>query len=464
MDLSRQHFSGRTFLTGLGVVLVGDVRTVATSAPLHVRPTGRKGYGHLIPDPAGLLSLPEGFSYTVVTDAGATQLDSGEPTPQRHAGMATFPRTEGGCVIVYNHKIEVGHHARFQVPRRRGLTYDEAAPGGCTVVEVDDRGRRIGERVGLAGTSANGAGGSTPWNTWLSCEKTEDRAGQNGLLLDHGYVFEVDPYQRGANRSPKPIKALGRFAHEAVIVDLGTGHIYQTEDAASPNGLFYRYTPPASAFPLGPDKLHTLGDTGGILEAMKASAPSGEHMDDLSQAIEIGTKYHVEWVAVQDRNAATTSIRKQFTDGQVTRVRKLEGAWWDQDGYYFVSGYTTTGSPATPHDGQVWCYDPLAATIELRLRFAYDDSDLRDGRITVCPYSGLVLAADISSRHQLAGATVDGATFSLARNELIVGTADEPEFSEFCGPVYSPSGEFLFVNVPEPGITYAINGPWARDW
>ena len=44
-------------------------------------------------------------------------------------------------------------------------------------------------------------------------------------------MFEVDPYDPEANRDPKPIKALGRFAHESVAVDPHTGVIYETEDA-----------------------------------------------------------------------------------------------------------------------------------------------------------------------------------------------------------------------------------------
>src|SRR5256885_115775 len=81
------------------------------------------------------------------------------------------------------------------------LAYDPAASGGCTVVEV--RRDHVAEWVGIAGTSTNCAGGNTPWGTWLTCEETEDKAGQNGMTKDHGYVFEVDPSDRRANRDPK---------------------------------------------------------------------------------------------------------------------------------------------------------------------------------------------------------------------------------------------------------------------
>jgi Bacterial protein of unknown function (DUF839) len=88
-------------------------------------------------------------------------------------------------------------------------------------------------------------GGRTPWETWLTREETEAILGNS-----HGYVFEVDPYDWRANRKPTPIKALGRFAHESVVVDPGSHVIYQTEDAGSPNGLLLRWIPPRWALPL----------------------------------------------------------------------------------------------------------------------------------------------------------------------------------------------------------------------
>ena len=40
----------------------------------------------------------------------------------------------------------------------------------------------------------------------------------NGLTQRHGYCFEVDPYDQAANRDPRPVKALGRFAHDPAAV------------------------------------------------------------------------------------------------------------------------------------------------------------------------------------------------------------------------------------------------------
>ena len=69
-------------------------------------------------------------------------------------------------------------------------------------------------------------------------------------------MFEVDPESRAANigKSPVPLKFLGRYSHEAVAVDPDTSEIYLTEDAATPTGLYYRWTPPAG-FTAGKDAL-----------------------------------------------------------------------------------------------------------------------------------------------------------------------------------------------------------------
>jgi len=289
MSLSRRHFLQRT---AAGVVLIGATDILLTVPNAGAGPRA-VGYGALVADPAGRLALPEGFSYRIVTEAGRTLLESGQPTPGKHDGTGAFKARAGGTVLVNNH--EIGSLARattdgtVPVPLVDGLVYDPGMAGGCTIVETDRDGARVDEYVGVAGTSTNCAGGITPWDTWLTCEEDGTRAGQNGATKDHGYVFEVDPFDRAANRDPKPIKALGRYAHEAAAVDPRTGDIYLTEDAAGPNGLYYRWEAP-DGFRGGKGALRALGDTDGVLAAMSCANDRGEHVDDLSRATEVGTQ------------------------------------------------------------------------------------------------------------------------------------------------------------------------------
>ncbi|MEU7643803.1 alkaline phosphatase PhoX [Streptomyces huasconensis] len=484
MSLTRRDFTRRSAISGAGIALAGSVGALATApgalaatetdeieagTGTDARDHGHHapGYGPLVPDPKGLLALPAGFSYRVLTHSGKTRLESGEYTPSNHDGTAAFAGPRGTTLLVNNHELS-GPRTKWKhpVPLTEGLVYDPAASGGCTVVEVRRDGH-VAEWVGIAGTATNCAGGSTPWGTWLTCEETEDKAGQNGMTKDHGYVFEVDPLHRRANRAPHPIKALGRYAHEAVVVDPRRGHLYLTEDAAKPNGLLYRWTPPPG-FEHGRGRLRTLADDAGVLKAPKCFDSGGRFVDDLSRATRIGTVYGVDWVEVPDRDARTVPVRQQFDDGDITRARKLEGMWWGDGGVYIVSSYARGESPAQ-HDGQVWFYHPGRRTLTLKVLLGVNPDPDRDGaldgpdNITVSPYGGLVVAEDGDGVQHLFGATERGRTYPIARNELNIGTADDPKYSEFAGVTFSPDGRTLYASIQSPGILLAITGPWRRQ-
>lgn len=471
MSLSRRDFVHRSAATASGIAMAGSVGVLA-SAPGALaagRPDGL-GYGPLVPDPEGLLALPEGFSYRVLTRAGVTRLVSGEFTPSHHDGTSAFQGPRGTALMVVNHELK-GPRTDwpYPVPLIDGLVYDPAAAGGCTVVEVSADGERVTEWVGIAGTSTNCAGGTTPWDTWLTCEENADRAGENGMTKDHGYVFEVDPHDRRVHGEPRPIKALGRYEHEAVVLDPRRGHLYLTEDAAGPNGLFYRWVPPRG-FRHGRRQLDTLADDAGVLQAPRCFDSGGRYVDDLSRAMRPGTVYGVDWVEVPDRDARETPVRQQFPDGEVTRARKLEGMWWGDGGAYLVASYAREeDSPGEPHDGQVWFYDPRRRTLTLKVRFGVNPDPEHGPRpdgpdnITVSPHGGLVIAEDGEGLQHLWGTTDDGRTYQLARNEVNVGTDREPEYSEFTGVCFAPDGRTLYANIQEPGIMLAITGPWRRS-
>jgi uncharacterized protein len=473
--LTRRSLLGGGAAGALGIAISGSLGPLARAGGAEVAAAAGDGigYGPLVDDPAGLLSLPKRFHYTVLAKSGVTLLESGHVSPDNYDGTAAFPRPGGGTILVTNHEIRPPTPENpnpIGVPHVADLVYDPGVHGGTTTIEVDDENGRLTEYVSLAGSSTNCAGGRTPWNTWLTCEETFSPA---GATLPHGYVFEVDPYDRAANKNPTPIIALGRFEHEAVAVDPDTGQIYETEDANNPHGLLYRWTPPASAVPLGKGVLRSLAPNAGVLAAMKAFDSAGAFVPDLCVATQPGTTYDVTWVAVPNRNPASAFVRRQFngvwndttfTDragGDITRSRKLEGAWWGDGGAYVVASFARADDgSAVQHDGQVWFLDPLENTLTLKLRFAYTPTDATDpdgpDNISVSPYGGVILAEDGAGRQHLVGATATGETYFLARNDYGDGSG------EMTGPTFSASKATLFANLFSPGHVYAINGPWRR--
>lgn len=178
--------------------------------------------------------------------------------------------------------------------------------------------------------------------------------------------------------------------------------------------------------------------------------------------------FGVDWIDVPDRDAGTVAVRKQFADTEITRARKLEGMWWGDGGAYIVSSYARTESPGAAHDGQVWFYDPKRRTLTLKVLLGVNPDPSVDGaldgpdNITVSPYGGIVLAEDGEGVSHLFGATDSGRTYPIARNDLNIGTEEEPEYSEFAGVTFSPDGKTLYANIQTPGILLAITGPWKR--
>ncbi|MDN5917021.1 MAG: PhoX family protein [Pseudonocardia sp.] len=446
--------------TGLGIAFAGSIDAIA-GATANAAPTrAATGYGPLVADPRKILALPKGFSYKIVAEAGVTTLtDGGEPTPSDTDGTGCF-RDGRNVTLVNNHELD-GSEAH-RVPTRPGLTYDPGAAGGTTNISVGPDGDRLAEYVSVAGTAVNCAGGITPWETWLTCEETEDKAGGE-LTKDHGFVFEVSPVgSENRGNSPVPLTFLGRFAHEAVAVDPRTNVIYLTEDASDPNGLLYRWTPPKS-FKGRKWELKELaentGDTAGTFAAMRCLRGS-QHVRDLSEATQAGTRYSVEWVDVPDRLAETTSTRKQLPEGRVTRSRKFEGAWWGDGGAYIVSSYARLDDGSkNAHDGQIWFYEPGRKEITLKTIFTVNENPEEDGtnfdgpdNITVSPYGGVVVSEDGEGVQHLVGVTDQGRSYALARNDL--------NDSEFAGPTFSTDGKILFAGIQSPGHVLAITGPW----
>lgn len=388
-----------------------------------------------------LLLLPAGFTYMSFGWTG-DRLADGSPTPPLHDGMATFHHRRGRTLIVRNH--EVGRGTPFG-----SATYDPAAGGGTTTLEFDTRrGHLVRAWASVSGTIRNCAGGPTPWGSWLTCEETMDQT-----ALPHGYIFEVPADGRS---HAEPLKAMGRFSHEAIAVDPRSGFVYETEDAGDSSG-FYRFIP----------RREGRLSRGGRLDMLTAA---GFPLANLKWGQAPGVTYRVDWVRIAEPNS-DVAVPGNFVWAQgraqgAATFGRLEGAWYGNRRIYFVS---TNGGGATAAQssgqGQIWEYNPKRETLTLLFQSPGADVLNAPDNICVSPRGGLVLCEDGSGLEFLHGLTVDGEIFKFAQNNVILngernGIAGNFTGSEFAGACYSPGGRWLFVNVQSPGITFAITGPW----
>ncbi|HSV39970.1 MAG TPA: alkaline phosphatase PhoX [Nocardioidaceae bacterium] len=475
---------------GAGIAVAGSLPSLTDSKPTFGPTPTRPGlpFPWLVDDPQGIVALPTGFTYKILTKAGETKLETGEPCPSSHDGTAAFGRGRHQYLIL-NHECKAGDP--LGVPHLPGTVYDAGATagGGCTVIKTDGKGNNLGQFVGISGTIVNCAGGPTPWGTWWTCEEDSARAGDDwehdsgakGVFeKDHGYVFEV---LATGSAHPVPLKALGRYDHEACAISKDRRFVFLSEDADEPNGLFYRWNGPAH-YRVGPGSVDQLSSASfGKLAAMAILMGDGTVLPDVAYltSSQLGQPFQVKWVEVPDRDAAETAVREQFADGEVTRGRKFEGVWGTDAGVYVVNSYALRKGEelpvdAVPHSGMVWFYDYADETIQLVNYFPYqayvhEESfepafpdmyfDSPDN-VTVTPWGSLVLAEDGVGASHVLSAVPGGPTYAIARNMINIGDAEAPEYSEFTGPTFSADGRVLYVNIQDPGLTLAITGPWQK--
>lgn len=424
------------------------------------------GYGPLIRDPNRLLDLPEGFTYQVVSQSGDT-MDDGLFVPGQPDGMGCFDLGGGRVALVRNHELKGSsglhrnlgpggfHQERIGLldPSKGYDTYKDgrALPGGTTTLIYDLESRRtISQHLSLAGTSTNCCGGVTPWGSWLTCEETEETPDSADVTRPHGFVFEVPAAATGLVE-PVPLRAMGRFDHEAVCVDPRTGAVYLTEDKN--DGLFYRFLPATPG---------RLAD-GGRLQAMAFRDHLGaDTTNQTDREWSPGDWRDVLWVDLEDVESPDADLRFRGHAAGAALVARGEGVVWG-DGELWLTA--TSGGPLKR--GQILRYVPSQGEgteeeafhpgrIQLFLETTDERAMNMGDNLTVAPWGHLVVCEDNYSRdirNHLRGVTPEGKTYAIGRN-VFTGN------SEFAGACFSPDGQVLFVNIMYPGVTFAIRGPW----
>lgn len=452
MTISRRNFAKAGFasLAFLGCSRLAMAEQVSGTAYRSEVP----GYGPLRADKAGFFDLPEGFSYTVISSFGQEMAD-GFVVPDNFDGMGCLPLPNGKLALIRNHELSPASASRSAAagdPTREqrllgGKFYGRNSlgavlPGGTTTVIYDTKTGSLDRQfLSLAGTLANCAGGVTSWGSWLTCEETVVAAPD--VERSHGWVFEIPATATGCV-APVPLKAMGRFRHEAVAIDPASGIAYLTEDRE--DGLFYRFIP---------NKPGHLAE-GGRLQALAIADGRNDTRNWRSTDFAAQEPCTVRWIDLDDVESPKDDLRQRGHAAGAALFARGEGIHLgvNKDGkseFYFTC--TSGGKQGL---GQIFRYTPgnrdggnLDLFVESR------DADLLDygDNLTVAPNGHLIVCEDRTGNkiNYLRGVTPDGKIYTLARLN-----AD----TELAGVCFSPDGEVMFVNAYSPGKTLAIRGPW----
>jgi len=398
-----------------------------------------KGYGALQKDPNGLLDLPKGFQYRAFSRTGDRMSDR-NPVPGNHDGMAAFKGAIGTTILVRNHELSPSSSTPVIAPNNK--KYDPLSGGGTTNLIVGANRELIKDYATLAGTYRNCAGGATPWGSWISCEENTSTPDTNtpndpdNVSKLHGYNFEV-PASATELVDPMPLVSMGRFNHEAIAVDPRTGIVYQTEDRG--DSLFYRFIP----------KKPGVLQAGGVLEALKIK---DKPQANTKTGFKVGDRLQVEWVKIEDVNPVLDTVRVEGFSKGAAQFSRGEGIAYSNGELYFTC---TNGGAAGK--GQVWRYIPGrnstdGGTIELFVE--PNDATVLENpdNIIVSPFGDIFLCEDGDGTDYIVGVNSKGELYKFARNPF--------NDSEFCGVCFSPDGQTMFLNIQDPGITFAIWGDW----
>ena len=441
--LGRRRFLGATATAFAALAASGCMTRAAPTARAAAASGEFAGYGALVPDPAGLLDLPPGFSYRVLSRLG-DKMDDGGTVPDRADGMGCFDLGGGEIALVRNHELQPQHDAGGPIAKGFGKRDGKFVPGGTTTIVLDAATLTVKRQFrSLGGTIRNCSGGVTPWGTWLTCEEAPTGPGQprgDGLERSHGWVFEVPAAARGLV-DPVALTAMGRFNHEAAAVDPASGIVYQTEDRD--DSVLYRFLPKV------PGNLAA----GGRLQAMVIEGIADTRNWN-GAAMIVGQQYRVSWVDLDDVEAPKDDLRQRAAAKGAALVARGEGLHMGDNAVFACC--TSGGAKQL---GQILKLTPGLAgapdTVELFFESESTDQFNYGDNLTVAPNGHLIVCedqyTDVVDNH-IRGITPQGAAYTLAR--LTAQT-------ELAGGCFSPDGKVLFVNAYGPTATLAITGPWA---
>lgn len=440
MLLNRRNFIGATGAAFSGLLLNG---CTGRSAPPTSAPSSFADYGPLVPDPAGMLDLPRGFSYRLLSSLGNAMTD-GCTVPDKADGMGCFSLGNDEIVLIRNHELVPADDAGGVLAKGFGTRDGAIVPGGTTSIVLDATTLEVKREFrSLAGTIRNCSGGITPWGSWLTCEEAPTGPGQRfgeGLAENHGWVFEVPANATGLIDAV-PLKAMGRFNHEAACIDPRTGIVYLSEDRD--DSVLYRFVPTTPG---------RLGD-GGLLQAMVVEGLS-DTRNWTSADMAVGSRHTVRWIDCDDVESPNDDLRSRAAAKGAAVVARGEGIHTGTDEIFVCStngGQRKLGQILRLVPGTGGEPDQIELFFESQSKDQFNYGD----NLTVGPNGHLIVCEDQYTEvvdNHLRGITPDGRAYTLGRLRMQ---------TELAGGCFSPDGKWFFVNAYSPTRTLAITGPWA---
>lgn len=405
-----------------------------------------------VADPAGILNLPAGFSYSVLATGGETQVSSTESgatfaMPEDFDANVVVPaKRGGGTFLVTAHELTKPVAGDYQgdlgkpAVEEQATTDDGDSNGWGSVTRL--RLAKDGKTVTKAEVITTGlhnlcAGQKTPWNTFLVNEEfpfvsdPEKRS---------GWVWEVNPYTGKATK----LTGMGRFSHEQEV-RVGKSW-YLTDDIGGPSFL-YKFVP---------KKAKDL--TAGKLYGLK-----------YDRATNKGT-----WVGPLDATDPRGDMAAHGIDAKVYGFDKAEGLTKRASRFVMSESGSRASDPANVDSpGRVWMFDPTKSGVRGRVLVEGDFTKLsHPDNIRFTPAGDLLIIEDNGS-----ALTRDPATGKAANggmNEIYVlpkraSGADKlslfasvPNGGEPTGPAFSRNGKLLYLSVQgDPSRSLAISG---HDW
>lgn len=455
MTKSRRDFIKKTGFIGIGFLGLKLYACGTKSSSTAGATSQSVGYGPLTKDPLGVLDLPEGFTYKIISKQG-DPMDDGLIVPGVPDGMAAFAADDGKVIIVRNHEnvateknlgaFGPENNNLAAIPKEDFYEYGKGefpSLGGTTTLVFNEETLTVEkEFLSLAGTNRNCAGGPMPWGSWLTCEEDVTKKGelQGNVEKDHGYVFEVPATTEIKRAVPKPIKEMGRFNHEAVAYDPKEGIVYLTEDRH--DGLLYRFIPNVK------DDMHAGGKLQALMVKNSPKHDTRNWPDSLGPDIQPNIPLPLEWIDMDNVEAPEDDLRIRGHEKGAALFARGEGMWYDEGVIYFAC---TNGGKLMK--GQVFKLTPDADGGMLELFIEPNDVEIMKycDNLTVAPWGDVMICEDDADAY-LRGVTPEGEIFTFGHN-----TAYESEFTGIC---FSPSGKTMFVNIQHEGLTLAITGPW----